>query len=95
MASESQRVGNSTNRDLLFALRQFVIERGDVEDVFKDLNVNVNALEVSTWQIVPVPDRFADALFGVALLNSVVAYLARLRLLPFAQFSILAYGKEV
>jgi len=93
--SKSQWVGNPTNRDWLSAPSQLVIKRSDVKDVFNNLNVNVNAFKVPSWQIVPMPDCFAYALSGATLLNSVVTYLAGHWFLPFAQFSVSTYGKEV
>ena len=95
VARESQTAGKFLNRKPFLALRQFVIERRDIEDVFNDFNINVNPLEVAIWQVVPIPNCFSDALSGVTLLNSVVPHLTRFWFLFLAQFAVTPHGKEM
>jgi hypothetical protein len=53
--------------------RIFAEERMDVEDVFDNLHIYIDPLEISGVQTIPITYSFTDAGRSLALLNAIMA----------------------
>lgn len=74
---------DSGNFMFFLCVTEFVAQRRDIENVFDDFDININAVKVAVFEVVPTPDRFTYAFACLSLLDSIMTNITRNQLVSF------------